>query len=43
VLTRFGDLVIDAAGRVIGSPVDPTRHQGLLEETIARAKAESGT
>jgi F-type H+-transporting ATPase subunit b len=42
VLTRFGALALDAAGRLIGTPIDATRHRGLLEEAMARAKSEVG-
>ncbi len=39
---RLDELVLAAAGRIVGAPVDAARHAGVLGETAAAARGENG-
>lgn len=42
VLRDVGDLAVAAAARVLGRPVDPARHQAVLDEAAAEARSPKG-
>ena len=42
ILARVGDLVVAAAGQVVGAAVEVGKHRALIDETVARARADGG-